>query len=433
MSTLVLKDALCASLSPPGLSAADLRVSNGTIVEIGPGLSSGPGDTVEQVHGALLVPGFVCAHTHLYSSLSRGMPGPSAEPRTFTEILQSIWWKLDKALDEETVYYSALAGGLEAVRCGVTTLVDHHASPNVISGSLSIIENALGSIGLRGILCYETSDREGPERCDMGLRENEDFITRHRTHDMIRGLVGAHASFTLSEATLEALGEIVNWLDSGLHVHVAEDRADAELTHKAFGEGILGRFRRHGLLRPRSVFAHCVHLDEQELADLRAEGPWIVHNPRSNMNNGVGHAPLHRFGGRAALGTDGFPADMFEELRAAWFRNREAVPNIGPDAVMGMLCNGGRLASEVFGRPIGLLQKGAAADLVVLDYLPPTPLTTDNLPFHALFGMRSSMVRSVMINGAWVLRDRKFVHLREEEILQGATAAAGRLWRRMHG
>jgi putative selenium metabolism protein SsnA len=432
MTALLLKNALCASLTPPRLRAADLRIRDGIIIETGERLLPGPGDGVEDLHGALLLPGWVCAHTHLYSSLSRGMPGPAAEPRNFTEILSSIWWKLDKALDEESIRASALSGILDAVRCGVTTILDHHASPNAIPGSLSVVAGAMAEIGARGVLCYETSDRDGPERRDQGLAENEAFAVSHRTHGMIRGLVGAHASFTLSDATLGELGRIVERLDSGIHVHVSEDRSDAELTRARFGRGIIERFREHGLLRPRSVFAHCVHLDAQEYAAVRAEGPWIVHNPRSNMNNGVGHAPLQHFGGRSALGTDGFPADMFEELRAGWFRNRESEPHVGPMTMLSMLDNGSRLASELFEQPIGGIQPGAAADVMVMDYQPPTPLTEENLPFHILFGMRSSMVRSVMINGAWVLRDRAFVQVREEEILKEAAAAAKRLWRRMH-
>jgi putative selenium metabolism protein SsnA len=433
VTPLLLRNALCASLSPVALAAADLRITDGTIVNMAPTLPAEPGDSVKDLGGALILPGGVCAHTHLYSSLSRGMPGPGEEPRDFPAMLDAVWWKLDKSLNEETIYYSALAGGMEAVRCGVTTIVDHHASPNIIPGSLSIIENALHAIGVRGILCYETSDRDGPLRRDQGVMENEDFIARHRTHDMVRGVVGAHASFTLSDETLSALAEVVDRHDSGLHIHVAEDVADVELTRRDHGRGILERLRSHGLVRPRSIFAHGVHLNEQEYAGLRDAGTWLVHNPRSNMNNAVGHAPLNLFGARAALGTDGFPADMYEEARCAWLRNRETRPHVPPGIILHMLAAGGTLASEVFGRPIGALHQGAAADLVVLDYCPPTPLTPENLPFHVLFGLRSAMVRSVMINGNWVLRDRTFCHLQEQEILKDAAAAAAHLWRTMHG
>jgi putative selenium metabolism protein SsnA len=433
VNSLILKDALCGSLWPtPALQRCDVRIVDGTIAECGAPLLPGPGETVENLQGALLLPGFVCAHTHLYSSLSRGMPGPAAEPHNFTEILASIWWKLDKALDEESIRASALAGGLEAVRCGVTTMVDHHASPNAIPGSLSIIEGALETIGLRGVLCYETSDRDGPGRRDQGLRENEEFAGSRRNHAMVRGLVGAHASFTLSDDTLRELGAIVERLNTGIHIHAAEDLADADVTRARFGRGIVERLQDHGLLRSRSVFAHCIHLTEEEHAALRTARAWMIHNPRSNMNNAVGHAPLHRFGERAALGTDGFPPDMFEEVRSAWFRSREAAPRVGADVIIGMLSRGTMLASEVFGRPIGTLQPGAAADLVVMDYLAPTPLTAENLPFHLLFGMRSAMVRSVMINGTWVMRDRAFVRVREEEVLRTTPQAAARLWRKMH-
>ena len=432
MNSLILRNALCAVLSPIRLERADVRIADGTITEVGPTLRAGPDDIVEDLHGALLMPGLVCAHTHLYSSLSRGMPGPEGEPENFPAILEKIWWKLDRALDEDAIRFSAIAGALEAVRCGVTTIVDHHASPNLIRGSLSIIENALSGIGVRAVLCYETSDRDGPGRRDEGLAENEEFVARRRSHGMVRGLVGAHASFTLSDESLRMLGEMVERLDSGLHIHVAEDPADQERTRANYGRDILDRFRAFGLLRRRSVFAHCLHLSDTDYADLRSHGPWLVHNPRSNMNNAVGHAPLHQFGERAALGTDGFPADMFEELRTAFFKNREANPRIPPSRIVDLLNNGQRMISEIFDRPFGGIDAGSPADLVLLDYLPPTPMTAENLPYHVLFGLRSSMVESVMINGTWVMRDRKFGHLQEDELLRDAAAAAARLWRKMH-
>lgn len=431
MTGTLLRNALCTSFDGRPPLYGDVRVEGDLIAAVGQHLSAETGDSVEDLHGALLMPGLVCAHTHLYSSLSRGMPPPATAPESFPEILASIWWKLDKALDEETIYLSAVAGAIEALRCGVTTIFDHHASPNAITGSLDSIAAALTAIGVRGVLCYETSDRDGLRKRDEGLAENEGFVKRHAGHGMLRGLVGAHASFTLSDETLHMLGDLVERLDSGLHIHVAEDLADERLTRERYGRGIMERLDGCGLLRPRSVLAHAVHLTGAEFALAATRKPWLIHNPRSNMNNAVGHGPLQHFGTRCALGTDGFPADMFEEARAAWFRNAESVPRVGAGTIAGMLMRGGELATEMFDRPVGMIAPGAAADLVVLDYIPPTPLTVNNAAGHLLFGLRSGMVRSVMVGGTWALRDRTIVNLDEAKLLRDASAAAARLWRKM--
>lgn len=433
MSTLLLRNARCVRLSPAMVRNADIRIRHGLIEEVGSALTAGPGDTVENLHGAVLMPGLVCAHTHLYSSLARGMPGPRTEPPDFPAMLEAVWWKLDRSLNAVSIRACAVAGALEALRCGVTTIVDHHSSPNAIDGSLSIIGDVLTRIGVRGVLCYETSDRDGPERRDAGLAENERFLLGHRDHPTLRGMVGAHASFTLSDESLTRLGELAAKHDTGVHIHLAEDRADPETTRRLFGREIIARFRAHGLLRKRSVFAHAVHLTEAEFSAVRDAGSWLVHNPRSNMNNAVGRAPLDRFGARTALGTDGFTADMFEELRTAYFRNRESETRIPVPALLAYLQNGSALASEAFGQPFGDIREGYAADLVVLDYTAPTPLTAENLPGHVLFGLRSSMVRSVMVDGTWVLRDRRVTLVDEDAELHGTSAVAAELWRRMHG
>jgi putative selenium metabolism protein SsnA len=431
MTSLLLKNGLCVTLSPPTLERADLRISGGAIVEQGQNLRPEEGDFVEDLMGKILMPGLVCSHTHLYSSLARGMPSPDVSPASFFEILQKIWWKLDRALDSETIYFSALAGALEAARCGVTTVVDHHASPNAISGSLSLLKKALAEVGLRGVLCYETSDRDGIDRRDQGLSENEEFLKAHASHEMYRGLVGAHASFTLSDKSLQHVGEIAQRFDAGVHIHLAEAETDPEMTQSKFGRRILDRFAAFGILRRRSLFAHCIHLTHDDFARLRASGAWLVHNPRSNMNNRVGQAPLGEFGARVTLGTDGFPPDMFEELRAAFFKNQEG--RIEPGEVSAKtLDNGQHLISEVFGRQFGTFLKNAPADFIVVDYVPPTPMTQHNLFSHVLFGLRSSMVESVMVNGRWVVRNREFVYLNERELLRGAAEAARKLWSAMH-
>lgn len=430
MSSILLKNGLC--LFPGVLERADVRISQGCIAERGPGLVPHEGESVEDLDGRILMPGLVCAHTHLYSTLARGMPPPGRPPGSFLEILQNVWWKLDRALDAETVYVSALAGALEAARCGVTTVIDHHASPNCIGGSLQQVKRGLAEVGLRGILCYETSDRDGVERRDHGLSENEDFVKAHGSDAMFRGLVGGHASFTLSDESLRKLGDIAGRYGTGVHIHLAEAEADVQITREKFGRSILERFEDCGILCRESLLAHCIHLAPREFERLRASGAWLVHNPRSNMNNRVGRAPLGEFGARRVLGTDGVSPDMFEELRGAYFCGREAAVAGGPDP-FDLPGNGQQLLSEIFQKPFGVLQAGVPADLVVMEYSSPTPVTPDNIAAHMVFGFRTSMVESVMVGGAWVLHGRRFPALDEGEVLRRAQDAARKLWSAMDG
>jgi putative selenium metabolism protein SsnA len=430
---MLLKGASIVHIDPPRLAKADLRVEGDTIVARGPGLRPKRDEPVEDCRGKVILPGLVCAHTHMYSALARGMPGPSPAPRTFPEMLARVWWKLDQALDEEAIYYSAMVGAVEAVRAGTTTIIDHHASPNAIPGSLDIIREAFGVVGVRGVLCYEVTDRGGLRRRDAGLAESDRFLSATRTDPHVRGLVGAHASFTLRDTSLAALGDLVRYHRSGIHIHVAEAKDDVERTGKAHGCGIIDRLERQGLLNEHAVLAHGVHLSDRDLARVAAGGAWLVHNPRSNMNNGVGHAPVERFGGRAALGTDGWPADMFAEARFAHFRLRERLGLRSSFAVASLLEGGQQLASGLFGVPFGSLAPGCAADLVVCDYVAPTPLSAGNLGGHLLSGIQPAMITGVMAAGRWVCRNGVPVNIDVEAVYCRARQVAAALWRRMRG
>jgi len=430
---MLLKGASIVHIDPPRLAKADLRVEGDTIVARGPGLRPKRDEPVEDCRGKVILPGLVCAHTHMYSALARGMPGPSPAPRTFPEMLARVWWKLDQALDEEAIYYSAMVGAVEAVRAGTTTIIDHHASPNAIPGSLDIIREAFGVVGVRGVLCYEVTDRGGLRRRDAGLAESDRFLSATRTDPRFRGLVGAHASFTLRDTSLAALGDLVRYHRSGIHIHVAEAKDDVERTGKAHGCGIIDRLERQGLLNEHAVLAHGVHLSDRDLARVAAGGAWLVHNPRSNMNNGVGHAPVERFGGQAALGTDGWPADMFAEARFAHFRLRERLGLRSSFAVASLLEGGQQLASGLFGVPFGSLAPGCAADLVVCDYVAPTPLSAGNLGGHLLSGIQPAMITGVMAAGRWVCRNGMPVNIDVEAVYCRARQVAAALWRRMRG
>lgn len=429
--SILLRRCRCVTFSPESLQAGDLRIEGDAISERGAALRPRRGEEIVDCHERLVLPGLVCAHTHLYSSLARGMPGPSVRPLNFLEILDKVWWKLDRALDENAIYYSALVGVVEAVRCGTTSIIDHHASPEAISGSLDIIKEACEKVGIRALLCYEVTDRGGRKERDAGLRENERFIRANRRHGRIRGMVGAHAPFTLSNASLRMCAEIAAREKTGVHIHVAEDRSDIVDAAENYRCGVADRLADQGLLTEDTILVHGVHLTPADLSRIRRARSWIVHNPRSNMNNRVGYAPLHLFGDRVGLGTDGFPADMFEESRYAFFSGQENGARFQSTDTSRLLCGSQEIVSSIFRKKVGPLVKGAAADLVILNYAPPTPLTPENLLGHLLFGMTSSMVESVMIGGKWVVKDREVVGIDIAENYRKAAESAKRLWARM--
>lgn len=426
---MLLKDATVATLDPPRVERTSLRLEDERLVDRSPSLAPAAGEEVVDLEGSLVLPGLVNAHTHLYSALARGMPGPDEPPRSFVEILEKVWWRLDRALDEESVHLSGLVGAIEAARSGTTVLFDHHASPSFVAGSLATLRRAVEQVGLRSVLCYETTDRNGLPGRDAGIEENRAFLAGGPTA-LTRGMVGAHASFTLSAESLDRLAGVVRDANSSIHVHVAEDRADVEDCGVRFGTGLVERFRRHGLLARRTLLVHGVHLGEPELQEAQASGAWLVHCPRSNMNNAVGHAPTVAFR-RAALGTDGLDEDVLAEARAAFLKMRDAGRSDAFAAAFELLVGGHRLAAAAFGLPLGRLDAGAPADLVVLDYRPPTPLSADNLASHLLFGLDRSHVRSTMVAGRFVLRDRRVTTVDEAAVFALARGAAGRLWERM--
>lgn len=414
------------SLSGP-LEAADVVVSGGRI-----GGGDGDGSRVD-VSGCIVLPGLACAHHHLYSTLARGMPGPSDPPASFLEILERVWWRLDRALDLQTIHLSALAGAVHAARCGTTAIIDHHASPHAVDSSLDAVADAVEEAGMRGVLCYEVSDRHGEANGRAGVAENARFSAQNK-RALVRAMAGGHASFTIGPATMDALVGAAR--DSGipLHIHVAEDAIDQRDARDNYGVRTVERLDRAGALAEGDLIAHGVHLDDAELAALRASGAWVAHNPRSNMNNAVGYAPAPRMGPRVGLGTDGIDGDMLAELRVCYLEAR--AHGAGPDPTWSLERLGGSasIAAASFGEPsLGTLDHGAPADLVVLDYDPPTPLESANLAGHLLFGLSSASVRDVMVGGHWIVKDRRHQLVDEQELAARCRRAAPELWDRMQG
>jgi putative selenium metabolism protein SsnA len=434
----LFKSATLITLWPAKVERGDLRVADGRILERAAQIEPREGDEVIDASGKLIMPGMVCAHTHLYSALARGMPAPPRSPQNFKEILELVWWRLDCALDEETIYWSAIAGALDAARAGTTCLFDHHASPSLIRGSLAIVSEALEKVGLRGVLCYEVTDRGGSQRRDEGLMESRDFLERvRRTSDstnreasLFRGLVGAHASFTLSDESIARLAELMREFNAGLHIHAAEDACDVEDALAKYGVGVVERLSNLGALNNRTVLAHGVHLSDREIKIALAGGARFAHNPRSNMNNQVGYAPVNSFGERVLLGTDGIGADMFDEARFAFFKGRDGRSGFSANEALQALANNQRMAGEFFDMEMSDLCEGAAADLVAVDYQSPTPLASENLAWHFAFGLNSAAVESVMVGGRFVIRNRRFA-FDEQSLCEQARRAAEKLWRRL--
>jgi putative selenium metabolism protein SsnA len=405
------------------------RAEAGSVTLGDDGRLGGP-DTGAQVidcTGCVVMPGLVCGHTHLYSALARGMPGSGPAPTNFVEILERVWWKLDRVLDGPMITASALAGARDALLAGTTTLIDHHASPGCIDGSLDLIADACQELGLRAATCYEVTDRHGKPDARRGVVENDRFLRENR-RPLVRGLVGAHASFTMGDDTLAACGEVARAHGVGVHIHVSEDAADLQDALRRGAPGVVARLAAAQVLDRRALLAHGVHLTGVEREQVAASGPWVAHNARSNMNNSVGYARPLTLGGRVVLGTDGIDSDMFEETRAAYFRSREHDVRTFAEETVARLAAGAALAGELWNLPLGRLEDGAAADVIVLDYDPPTPIHAGNVAWHLVFGMRALHVRDVFVAGRPVVRDRRLVTADARQLSAAARDQARRLW-----
>ena len=391
--------------------------------------------------GMLVLPGAICAHTHFYGAFARGMYIPGAPASNFVEILEKLWWRLDLALDDEGVRLSALVCLVDAIRHGTTTLIDHHASPRAIDGSLDLIAEAVKESGLRACLCYEVTDRNGEAGARDGIAENVRFAqaVARNPSPYLKAMFGLHAAFTVSDHTLERCVHEAQGLGLGFHTHLAEDAADEKDSLGKYGERIVPRFLRRRVLGPQTICAHGVHLDEAELKALAETGAKLTHQPRSNMNNAVGVAAVQRaldLGVCVGLGNDGFSNDHFAEMKAAYLLHKihQRDPRVmSGDTVMRMAWeNNARIARECGGwtEPLGELAPGAWGDLVLLDYYPYTPLTADNLPWQILFGVDGAHVHTTIVGGKLLMRGRKLTTLDEERIAAQAREHAPKVWQR---
>ncbi|MEP7290836.1 MAG: putative aminohydrolase SsnA [Chloroflexota bacterium] len=385
--------------------------------------------------GQWVMPGNICAHTHFYGAYARGMAIPGDAPEDFPTILRRLWWPLDKALDKDSVRASALVSLVDAIKHGTTTLIDHHASPNFIDGSLDVIADAVDEVGLRAVLCYEVTDRDGRDKAEAGIAENLRFLKACENRARVRGTFGLHASMTLSDTTLRRCAEVH---DGGFHVHVAEHEADQDDSLQRSGVRVVHRLDHHGILGGKTIAAHCIHVDEGETDRLAETGTWITHQPRSNMNNGVGALAFDAMmarGMNVCIGNDGFSNAMWEDWRAAYLLHKVAHRDPrcanGAEVTRAAVQNNARLADVFFpGANVGRVVEGARADLIFVDYHPFTPLTGGNLPWHVLFGFEASMVTSTIVDGKILMRDRQLLTLDESAVAQAALALAPGVWER---
>lgn len=439
---LLISNATVVTLTDLGLlNDHAIYIEDDAIVALGPtvDLEAKYADAeVINANGALVMPGGICAHTHFYGAFARGMAIPGPAPKDFPEILERLWWSLDKALDPDSVRLSAQTFMIDAIKHGTTTLVDHHASPNCVDGSLDIIADVIEGAGLRGVLCYEVTDRDGPEKAMAGIDENVRFLEAAKERPMLGASFGLHAGMTISEETLAACVEAAEAMDSGFHIHVAEHEADEYDSLQKYGKPIVRRLFDAGVLGGKTIVAHAVHCDPWELGLLRETGTWVTHQPRSNMNNAVGAAQVDAMlnaGMRLCLGTDGFSSNMWAEWKAAYLLQKVVYrdPRRAPgDGIAKMaLENNARLVEVFFpGQVFGKIVQGAVADLVIVDYYPFTPLTSGNLPWHIIFGFEASMVRTTIVAGCVLMRDRQLLTIDERAVAAKALEHAPDLWSR---
>lgn len=440
MSILILKNATAAQLYPAKVwENVDIAIENDSIIDVGPALSPRyPQAVTKEMHGRLVMPGMVCAHNHFYSGLSRGIQANIAPSPDFISTLKNLWWRLDRALDEESLYYSGLICAMEAVRSGCTSVIDHHASPNYIAGSLSQLRNAFLKVGMRGMTCFETTDRNGGlSEVRACIEENIRFAKEvdaarqaGSTPYLVEAHIGAHAAFTLPDEGLSMLGEALKATGRGLHIHAAEDSYDVSHGHHHYGKDLLVRLDGFSLIDRKSLIAHGLYLSDADIELLNARDAFLVHNARSNMNNHVGYNSRLPQIRNLALGTDGIGSDMFEEMKIAFFKHRDAGGPLWPDSFARALSNGNELLSRNFNASFGRIEAGYKADLTICDYLPPTPLLAENIAGHIAFGLGSGSVHSVMVNGVMIYEDRQF-SFDCQPIFKEAQKVAKKVWQRM--
>ncbi len=377
-------------------------------------------DEIIDAQGNIVTRSFVIGHHHIYSALATGMPAPKKNPTNFFEILKYIWWTLDKSLAPEMIQASALTTAIYAAKAGATFIIDHHASPFAIRGSLELIASALDKVGLGHLLCYEITDRDGQDRALEGLDETDDYLYRRQA------LVGLHASFTVSDQTMKKAALIMDKHSSGVHIHVAEDKVDEDLCTIDHGKRVIERLKDFGMLdSSRTILAHAIHINEHERKLLLNSRAWIVQNPESNLNNKVGFFSANGLDPhRIMLGTDGMHSDMMRSAHFAYYAGLAFEPQDLAD-----------IYNRLRNNHIYLKANGFVGDsdnnLIILDYQPRTPITQENFLGHFFYALSSYHIRHVISQGRIIVQDRKMTTIDEQEVFSFAQQQASILWEKM--
>ena len=385
--------------------------------------------------GGVIMPGLINAHTHIYSALARGLSIDGYNPTSFYEVLDGQWWYIDRNLDLEATKASAQALVIDSIKQGVTTIFDHHASFCEIPGSLMKIAEVTKEFGMRACLCYEVSDRDGEEKSLQSVQENKDFIDycEQNPSDMLKAMFGGHALFTISDKTFDRMAA-ANSGRVGYHIHVSEGMNDVYDSLQNYGRRPVQRLQDHGILGPKTILGHCIHVNTAEMDIIKATDTMCVNNPESNMGNAVGISPvlqLYKKGILIGLGTDAYTNDMLESIKVALCsqRHNACMPNVGWCEVTDMLFkNNAKMAARTGFPTLGVLRPGAAADVIVMDYKPFTPFSDANIDGHMLFGMMGKNCRTTIINGKVLYRDREFVGIDEDKINAFCMEQSKKLW-----
>lgn len=390
--------------------------------------------------GGVIMPGMINAHNHIYSAFARGLNIKGYAPKGFLDVLDGMWWTIDRNLMLDATEASADATFIDCIENGVTTVIDHHASYGAIEGSLFRIAESAKRYGVRANLCYEISDRDGKDKMRAAVKENVDFLNWCKTQDSdwLSGMMGMHAQFTLSDESLSYCME-QKPEGAGCHIHVAEGIYDVTQCLKEHGKRPVYRLHDYGILGENSICGHCTHVSEAEMDLIKETNTMVSHNPESNMGNAIGCPPVLRMFNKGiliGLGTDGYTNDMLESYKVANLLHKHELcdPTVAWGEIPAMLFdNNAKMCARFMKTPVGVLAPGALGDVIVMDYDPLTPMGADNINGHVMFGMNGHSVKTTVIGGQVKMMDRQLVGVDKAQVMAHCREQAQQLWHRING
>lgn len=417
--SVLLKNAVYINPDNLEFTPCNIFTDSHQMLILEPGNNHLNADVIIDCHHQYVTRSFVCGHHHAYSALATGMPSPEKAPANFLEILQFIWWKLDKCLSREMIEICALITAINCAKNGVTFVIDHHSSPNYIKGSLQLIADAFNKVGLSHLLCYEITDRNGPEATELALDETVAFLEKNQ------GLIGLHASFTLTEDTMIKAASLTEKSGVGIHIHVAEDYIDQEDCKTKYQMSVIERLRNFGFLKYSStILSHCLHITDLERDLLACSPVWIVQNHESNLNNRVGYFSSEKLFGNIMLGTDGMHSDMLRSAKSS-FLNGLNDKNVSADEIYRRFRN-----AHKYLKTNGFKGDGDN-NLVVLNYHPFTGCDKSNFTSHFVYGWDSKQISHVISGGKLIVRDGNLLTIDEDLVRKESQRLCNELWKCM--